>query len=116
MPKANRQCHNCGASYYACSACIGIHSWKNVCCSVECYRELFKKQIYDPDPIEQDIGEVEEMYVVLKNNNKLKVTGYDIPLGKIDAIDGVTYVENDIHHLEISLEELKEVAKYQGKW
>ena len=66
MPKANRKCFNCGASYYACSACIGIRSWKNVCCSVECYREMFKKEIYNPDPIEQDTGEIENMYVVLK--------------------------------------------------
>ena len=116
MPKANRKCFNCGASYYACSACIGIRSWKNVCCSVECYREMFKKDIYDPDPIEQDIGEIKDMYVVLKDNNKFTVTGYDIPLGRIDAENGQTYTENEIDHLEISIDELQEVAKYNGKW
>ena len=116
MPKANRKCFNCGASYYACSACIGIRSWKNVCCSVECYRELFKKEVYNPSPIEQDIGEVKDMYVVLKDNNKYEVVGYDIPLGRIDANNGETYTENDIDHLEISVDELKEVAKYNGKW
>lgn len=116
MPKANRKCHNCGTSYYACSACIGINSWKNVCCSVECYREMFKKEIHNPEPIEQDIGEVKDMYVVLKDNKKFEVVGYDIPLGRIDVAEGITYTENDIDHLEISIEELKEVAKYKGKW
>lgn len=116
MPKANRKCFNCGNSYYACSACIGIKSWKNVCCSVECYRELFKREIYNPEPIEQDIGDIKNMYVVLKDNTKFMVTGYDIPLGKIDADNGKTYTEDDINHLEISIDELKEVAKYRGKW
>jgi hypothetical protein len=78
---------------------------------------MFKKEIYDPDPIEQNIGEIENMYVVLKkNNNKYEVTGYDIPLGRIDADNGETYTENDIDRLEISIKELKEVAKYHGKW
>lgn len=116
MPRANRKCHNCGSTYYACSACIGIRSWKNICCSVECYRELFKKEIYDPDPIEQNIGEVKNMYVILKNNNKFEVIGYDIPLGKIDANNGITYTEEDIDHIEVSVAELKDVAKYNGKW
>ena len=116
MPRANRKCHNCGSSYYACSACIGIRSWKNICCSVECYRELFKKEIYDPDPIEQNVGEINNMYVILKNNDKFEVIGYDIPLGRIDADNGITYTEEDIDHLEISIAELKDVAKYNGKW
>ena len=116
MPKANRKCINCGTSYYACSACIGIKSWKNVCCSVECYRQMFKREIINLEPIEQDKGEVKDMYVVLKDNKKFTVIGYDIPLGRIDADNGNTYTENDIDHLEVSIEELKEVAKYSGKW
>lgn len=117
MPKANRQCLNCGSSYYACSACIGIRSWKNVCCCTECYREYLSKiNNFDPDPIEQNIGEIKDMYVVLKNKDKFEVTGYDIPLGRIDADNGQTYLEEDIDHLEISLEELQEVARYDGKW
>lgn len=116
MPKANRKCFNCGVSYYACSACIGIHSWKNVCCSVECYREMLKKDVYNPLPIEQNIGEVKNMYVVLRNKNKYEVVGYDISLGRIDANNGETYTENEIDHLEISIEELKEAVECKGKW
>ena len=83
---------------------------------MECYRELFKKEIYDPDPIEQNVGEIKNMYVILKNNDKFEVIGYDIPLGRIDADNGITYTEADIDHLEISIAELKDVAKYDGKW
>ena len=116
MPKANRECVNCGTPYYACSACIDIRSWKNVCCSVECYRAMFAKGVFNPDPIEQNIGEVKDMYVVLKDNNKYEVTGYDIPLGRIDAENGETYTEKDIDHLELTIEELQDVARYNGKW
>lgn len=56
------------------------------------------------------------MYVVLKNKNKFEVIGYDIPLGRIDAENGQTYLEDEIDHLEITLDELQEVARYQGKW
>ena len=104
MPKANRKCHNCGTSYYACSACIGIRSWKNICCSVECFREMLNRGLFNLEPIEQNIGEVENMYVVLKDNNKFEVTGYDIPLGRIDADNGKTYTENEIDHLEITID------------
>ena len=122
MPKANRKCLHCGTPYYACSACIDIRSWKNICCSVECYRAFMGKSwngyIEDvfAEPIEQDMGEITDMYIVLNNQEKLEVVGYDIPLGRIDAIDGKTYTKNDIDHLQISLEELQEVAKYHGKW
>ena len=71
---------------------------------------------FNPNPIEYNTGEIQNMYVVLKNKNKFEVIGYDIPLGRIDAENGQTYLEDEIDHLEISLNELQEVARYQGKW
>lgn len=119
MPKYNRKCFNCGSPYYVCRACIDINSWKNVCCSVECYRNLFSKEYYNAEPIEQNKGEVSDMYIILKNrtkNKKVEVTGYDLSLGKIDGADGKTYVDEDIDHFEVTLDELKAIAKDGGKW
>ena len=116
MPKHNRVCHSCGDTYYACAACIGINSWKNVCCSVGCYRKMFAQKIYDPDPIETNKGEVNNMFLIDTSGNKKEVSGYDIPLGRIDTTDGMTYTKENIDYLEITLDELQEVAEYNGKW
>lgn len=121
MPKYNRKCLYCGSPYYACRACIDINSWKNVCCSVECYRKMCKQiERKEMKPVPENVGEIKNMYIILKelyNNKEIKkeVTGYDLTLGRIDCSDGKTYTDKDIDHFEISLEELREISKSGGK-
>ena len=77
---------------------------------------MFAKKEYNPEPIETNTGEVKDMFLIDTSGNKKEVTGYDIPLGRVDTIDGMTYLKEDIDYLEVTLAELQEVAKYKGKW
>lgn len=45
IQKPNHECRNCRKLYYACNDCERIHSWKTVCCSVECFSEYTEKII-----------------------------------------------------------------------
>ena len=44
MGYIKRKCDNCGKEYFVCRACEKSGSWKNVCCSRSCFRELIRKK------------------------------------------------------------------------
>lgn len=52
MGYIKRKCDNCGKEYFVCRACEKSGSWKNVCCSRSCFRELIRKKT------EKEKGEV----------------------------------------------------------
>ena len=47
MPKANRRCMYCGKEYYVCLTCAGVHSWKKIACSPECFKSFMKQMTLD---------------------------------------------------------------------
>lgn len=109
MPYVNRKCNNCGKEYYVCYSCQKMNSWKNVCCSRQCYREYIRRRKKE-EPIEISKGCVNNMFGIL-NNKKIKITGYDLELNKYDGEDGNTYKLEDFDRIEISVEEFKKIIK-----
>lgn len=109
MPYVNRKCNNCGKEYYVCYSCQKMNSWKNVCCSRQCYRQYIKK-MENEKPIEISKGNVDGMFGIL-NDKKIKIIGYDLELNKYDGEDGKTYKLDDFDKIEISVEEFKKVIK-----
>ena len=82
--KPNHECRNCRKMYYACNDCEQIHSWKTVCCSVECFdeytekiiRSRMKNKVQEPEVVEPvtlntmeqaEVTEVKEPKVQTKN-------------------------------------------------
>lgn len=111
MPMYNRKCNYCGNDYYVCKSCVSRNSWKNVCCSVECFQKLFDQE-RQPAPIEQRIGGVLQMYGINKiTKEKIKINGYDLQLGKFDCEDGTTKFQDNFESFEVSYQELKDIAK-----
>lgn len=108
MPYINRKCNNCGKEYYVCYSCEKINSWKNVCCSRKCFREYIKKE-NNMNPIKINKGEVNYMFAILKNDNKIKILGYDLELNKYDGEDGITYSINDFKEILISSLEFEKI-------
>lgn len=108
----NRECSYCGEKYYVCKKCIGINSWKNICCSRECFRKLIEE---DKEMIPSIINEVSNMKTVLRaglNNNKtIDIIGYDLELGKFDCSDGSTKTFEDIKYFIVPKEEMEDVSK-----
>lgn len=110
MTKYNRECLNCGSKYYVCHSCESINSWKNSCCSRECYRNYISSgEIYSPIKI----NEVTEVILRagLTNKKTIDITGYDLELGKFDCSDGVTRVFEDFEYFIIPKDELKEIGQ-----
>lgn len=108
----NRICRKCGRNYYACSNCIAINSWKNICCSRECYRKYVAS---DGALIPKEIKVVNNMSAillraVLKNEKTISITGYDLELGKFDCTDGYTRVFEDFDCFIIPTNEMKEIS------
>lgn len=113
MPYVNRKCNNCGKEYYVCYSCQKINSWKNVCCSRQCFREYIKKQNEKIVPQKIEKGKVDYMYGKLKETKKrVKIIGYDIELNKYDGADGKTYCLDDFIEVIISIEEFKKIINY----
>lgn len=110
MPYVNRKCNNCGKEYYVCYSCQKKGSWKIVCCSRDCFREYIKKKEIQK-PIVLDKGVVNYMYIILQNDTKVKIVGYDLELERYDGEDGNTYSPNDFKELIISKEEFQKIIK-----
>ena len=111
MPKYNRKCFYCGKEYYCCSSCVGIHSWKNTHCSIECY---LKSQEENKDAKAIIIEEGGKKMVVLRaglaNGKTIDIVGYDLELGKFDCSDGMTRVFDDFSYFIVPRDEMKEFA------
>ena len=90
----NRKCNYCGREYYCCKSCISINSWKNVCCSIDCYRYMIQNgNINMPQEIKNKEGEVMKtlLRAALNNKDTADIIGYDL-VNLTDGGDGVTLV------------------------
>ena len=110
MPYINRKCNNCGKEYYVCYSCIKSNSWKNVCCSRQCFREYIKKDEKPIEPKKIQKGEVNYMYGKLKTTKKrIRIVGYDLELNRYDDADGNTYSLEDFIEVIISSNEFEKI-------
>ena len=108
MAKTNRNCNYCGKAYYVCKSCVGKDSYKNVCCSVECFNQLFHNYMDEglPNPIIIDKGET-DMTGRLWSGEEHRILGFDIDNGKFDCEDGLTRSCLDFKDFILSYEEIK---------
>nr|DAT69642.1 MAG TPA: CHC2 zinc finger protein [Caudoviricetes sp.]DAT69712.1 MAG TPA: CHC2 zinc finger protein [Caudoviricetes sp.] len=112
--RTNRRCNYCGREYYCCKSCISINSWKNSCCSVECYRKMLEEGV---TTLPQEIHKNEEVVMILlraglTNGTTIDITGYDLELGKFDCTDGKTHVYEDFDYFIVPREEMKSIVAY----
>lgn len=108
MPKYNRKCVNCGKEYYACYSCVGLHSWKNAYCSIQCYLEAQKNGVKSKPIILKEGGK--KMVILragLKNQKTIDIVGYDLELGKFDCSNGETKTFDDFSYFIVPVEEMK---------
>lgn len=110
MPYVNRKCNNCGKEYYVCYSCEKVNSWKNVCCSRQCYRQYIKNT-EKIEPQITKIGEVYNMFGYLKNGGKIKIIGYDLELNRYDGENKETYSLEDFTKIDISIEEFQKIIE-----
>lgn len=113
--KKNRVCNYCGQEYYCCKSCISINSWKNICCSVQCFRSMIQEGIIkSPQEINNEKGE--NMSILLRaglvNKDTIDIVGYDLELGKFDCSDGKTRVYDDFSYFIVPKEEMKEIVSF----
>jgi hypothetical protein len=108
--KVNRKCNYCGKDYYCCLSCIAKNSWKNVCCSVECFNKLTGRV----RPQELKDGDLMStlLRAELTNHKTISIVGYDIELGRFDCTDGVTRTFEDFICFYIPSSELKEIKEF----
>lgn len=57
MGKPNKECFECGKPYEICYICDTEtrFSWREVCCSIECYTKYLEKINGDLDEVKQDV-------------------------------------------------------------
>lgn len=112
--KYNRTCNYCGDKYYVCNYCTEINSWKNICCSRECYRKMVaeakENQVIKPKKI--DLGTSPAIIVHLFNGTEKEVVGYDLDLGRFDLEGNLTVSYDDIKFFKISKDEFLEIFDY----
>ena len=113
----NRKCNYCGREYYCCKSCISINSWKNVCCSVECFRKMMQEgKTNMPQEINKEKGEKTMATTLLRagltNKDTIDIVGYDLELGKFDCSDGKTRVYEDFSYFIVPKNEMKEIVSY----
>lgn len=113
MSKTNRKCLNCGEDYYVCKNCVSIHSWKNICCSPECFREYMSKTNAPTEAIETNTWEDIKLSVIMRgclNDGKtIDIVAYDPDLGKIDCTDEITKVTSDFRYFIVPVDEMQEI-------
>lgn len=111
MIRANRKCAYCGEEYYCCKSCISNKSWKNICCSVKCFRKLSEKKDFI-DPIKKEIADIDSscLYGYTKDKKIIDITGYDLELGKFDCADNITRPFDEFEKFIISKDELKNIS------
>ena len=113
----NRICVNCGNKYYVCNQCTNINSWKNLCCSRECFKEVMRKDsTYFPNKINEIGGNF--MVLIrggLISGKTVDIKGYDIELGKFDCSDGITRQFDDFEYFIVPKNEMKEISERISK-
>lgn len=111
MIRANRKCAYCGEEYYCCKSCISNKSWKNICCSVKCFRKLSEKKDFI-EPIKKEIVDMDSfcLYGYTKDKKIIDITGYDLELGKFDCADNITRTFDEFEKFIISKDELKNIS------
>lgn len=111
MIRANRKCAYCGEEYYCCKSCISNKSWKNICCSVKCFRKLSEKKDFI-EPIKKEIVDIDSscLYGYTKDKKIIDITGYDLELGKFDCADNITRTFDEFEKFIISKDELKNIS------
>ena len=72
--KFNHECRNCHKQYFACNDCEKIHSWKTICCSIECYDQYAEKVIRSRMRKMSELEKVEEPVVEEKVEQEEIVT------------------------------------------
>ena len=113
MPTINRKCNFCGKEYYVCRTCERQNSWKNICCSRQCYRKLLAQNTsISLVPQKMNLG-VKDMNIRagLTNGKTITIHGYDLELGKFDCVDGVTRSFEDFAYFIIPSEEFQAIGK-----
>ena len=111
MIRANRKCAYCGEEYYCCKSCISNKSWKNICCSIKCFRKLSEKKDFI-EPIKKEIVDIDSscLYGYTKDKKIIDITGYDLELGKFDCADNITRTFDEFEKFIISKDELKNIS------
>lgn len=111
MIRANRRCAYCGEEYYCCKSCISNKSWKNICCSVKCFRKLSERKD-NIEPIKNEIIDTKSflIYGYTKEKKIVDIIGYDLELGKFDCSDNTTKTFDDFEKFIISKDELKNIS------
>lgn len=111
MIRANRKCAYCGEEYYCCRSCISNKSWKNICCSVKCFRKLSEKKDFI-EPIKKEIVDMDSfcLYGYTKDKKIIDITGYDLELGNFDCADNITRTFDEFEKFIISKDELKNIS------
>ena len=111
MIRANRKCAYCGEEYYCCKSCISNKSWKNICCSVKCFRKLSEKKDFI-EPIKKEIVDMDSfcLYGYTKDKKIIDIIGYDLELGKFDCADNITRTFDEFEKFIISKDELKNIS------
>lgn len=113
MPTINRKCNFCGKEYYVCRTCERQNSWKNICCSRQCYRKLLAQNTSISLVPQKMNLEVKNMNIRagLINGKTITISGYDLELGKFDCLDGATRSFEDFAYFIIPSEEFQSIGK-----
>ena len=112
MPTINRKCNFCGKEYYVCKSCERQNSWKNICCSRLCYRNLLQQENASFVPQKMSLGvNTMKIRAGLTNGNTITINGYDLELGKFDCTDGLTRSFEDFSYFIIPSAEFKMISK-----
>lgn len=111
MIRTNRKCAYCGEEYYCCKSCISNKSWKNICCSVKCFRKLSERKDFI-EPIKKEIVDMDSscLYGYTKDKKIIDIIGYDLELGKFDCADNITRTFDEFEKFIISKDELKNIS------
>ena len=112
MATINRKCKFCGKEYYVCKSCERQNSWKNICCSRLCYRNLLQQENASFVPQKMSLGvNTMKIRAGLTNGNTITINGYDLELGKFDCTDGLTRSFEDFSYFIIPSAEFKMISE-----
>jgi len=72
----SHECIVCGRGYNSCFRCEKVESWRNICCSVQCFQKYLKTTEDKPDTeVREEIKNHQEKNEIKKGNsikNKVK--------------------------------------------
>ena len=113
----NRKCNNCNAEYYVCRYCEGIGSWKNVCCSKECFMEIAGKDNVEIVKINEKEVLMEKVLMRGETHNGIThdIIGYDLEFKKLDCTCGVTHTSDEFKFFYVTPEEIADMMQKASK-